>query len=254
MRMTTRDRSIKPASPLVAMDDGRIDAGKWRHALHIAGAVLGFIVGAGIYAVSAPGEFDYSPGAWRYIGSYAGGALAIASGGYGVVWFAIDLWSMIAYQAFLTQARQVELENRRENKGIEIEESVTEWELDTENVRDLIVAVISFQLAANHNEQGRWTHRSLTENGLWFGRRKLADVTDWQARRLPDVLSKMGYIEGRSGEMRQAGDWAIKPVDHDLYTLADVAESMHVDTATVRRAIAMGLAVERLQKALGKVM
>lgn len=254
MRMTTRDRVTKPASPLVSVEDGKPTASKWQHALHIVGAVIGAAVGAAVYAVCAPGPYDYQPGAWRFIGAYTGGALAIASGGYGLVWFAIDLWAMISYQFFLHAYRMVELDNRRETQGLEVEESITEWELDTDNARDLLVAIIAMQWQVNNNRRAPWAHRVLTEDGLWFDRRKLADVGDWQARRLPDVLSQMGYISDRSGDERKAGNWTIQPLPRAYNLVSDIADHEGVDPTEVHRWIAMGKAIDKARRNIGKVL
>lgn len=256
MRVTQSERTTRPAQPLMPVDDGRVDSSKWRHRLHIIGAVL---VSAVFFLGSIlAGPKGYETGAdlpsWRFVLMSAcmiGGTMA---GAYGVLYFVLDLWGAVSYQLFLGKYRQVELATRLATNNQEVDEVVTAWELDTTNPRDLIVAVIAMQLAVNHNTRAPWAHRNLTEQGLWFDRRKLAEVSDSQARQLPEILSSMGYIEGRSGAERQAGQWVVTPLPRSYSNISDVAEHYGISPDDVHRHIAMGVSVDKLRRGIGKVM
>jgi hypothetical protein len=133
-----------------------------------------------------------------------------------VLWLTVRSW--LRYESRLADWHDVSIAAYDDAGGIAVETTVTAWELHANDLRSLLLLVVSLQAAYQGGESTPHSVRSLA-GPRWIhdeqGRQhRLGDVNQHQAEQLARQLAALGLVEGRAD--RRAGTWVAQSYDQAI--------------------------------------
>jgi hypothetical protein len=182
----------------MAIDEGRLDV---RRAALAGGFVLGSLVCAAL-------------GAWLV--TLAQTVLIVAWLGAGIVVCALAFGGTVGYIAVVEVLDHRErvrawhtaaLLAYEEQNGVELEQTLTEWELSAWHPMHVLLVALSVQRRYEQSGGTPWSVRGL-EGPVFIGGVRFGEVPASQARLLGQQFAEMGLIEGRAA--KSAGQWAAR--------------------------------------------
>lgn len=201
-------KATAPAAPPMAMDAGKPSA---REAILSGGVALAFwgvaALGGWLAALFGPHGYETMGeiGIARAIGLAFGGLVGLAGLGLGVDFARLTRRGWVEYQRRLADWHEATLAAWERAEGQAVEELTTEWELRADKPDEVWWFITAMHYAVGQGQEAPWALRRITDEGVWFGNRKLAINTN-QARLMADNLAAMGLITGRTE--RHPGNWA----------------------------------------------
>lgn len=208
---------VGPAKVPMSLDVGRLTP---RDGFQLLGLAVGALAVASLGSLLAWAAFPLYPSDLSIIRlvfvvfgasvAFLGAALAWLT-----AWFCWRDWTF--YQQRLADYHTLVLASHEQAGGVEIERSVTGWELTATNP----VHVLAVALAAHRRAQaGELAHsvRAL-EGPVWLGGVRLGDVSGSEAEAISRKLAALGLVEGRAA--RSAGRWLPDSADEIIQRVAD---------------------------------
>jgi hypothetical protein len=204
-------KTTAPAAPLIDYNTGRLEprAIVWIFGIAAVGLLVLFVPGGALMILCQPPAYgDW--GAWRILGFVAGGALAVL--GVMVFWWPVSELraERRAFRARQDESFETDIELRRQQGGVIVEEASNEWELRADKPDEVWWFITAMHRAVQGGHDAPWALRRVTDEGVWVGHRKIAINTN-QARLMVDNLATMGLIRGRTE--RHPGQWVPETLD-----------------------------------------
>ena len=207
-------KSTTPAQPLIDYNTGRLEprALLWIFGIALGGVLAGILPGTALLIALRPPEYGAWSG-WAMFGSVIGGLWAFI-GGCAFVWPLYE-WGTErrAFRERQAESFSTDLELRRSQGGVVVEEVSTEWELRADKPDEVWWFITAMHRAVLGGDEAPWALRRVTEDGVWVGSRKIA-INTHQARLMAQGLETMGLIAGRTE--RHAGRWTPETLDDAL--------------------------------------
>lgn len=221
MQKISASQSVRPASPPMNLDVGRLDP-------HEATALGLLLIGA--LAVSAVGAFltwsvvptYYDMASWRFILALFGVLLAAAGLLFaGLVGFLmVDRW--LTYRSWLRQWQEISLSTWADNGGQEVQTTFEGWQLLPTQPLHLVAAALSIHQEVIRGDSS-FSINSLAGSRYVGGSGnnlvKLGDLSPNGARAVLNNLATMGLIRGRGP--RSSGEWVPGSTDECVRLIAD---------------------------------
>lgn len=207
-QFTATERVGSFRSPM-SLDVGRLSAGDAFRLLGLAIASLAVAsVGALLAWLAWPGELLLIS-MFRFIFLCLG--LLVAGLGVGLAGLVIYLTQVdwFAYQHRLADYHKLVVDSHKATGGVDIERTVTGWELSSTMPAHMLVLALSVHQAVMEGNLD-FSSRGLIGDRWLLGLR-LGDVNQSQARQMSQMFPALGLVAGRKGG--NAGEWVPQSTD-----------------------------------------
>lgn len=213
MRGMTASEVRRPVEPRMNLDVGRLTVREAAGLGGLAVAALGVATVGGLIAWAA-GPHGYEDPAnvsgWRFLLWSFGGLVAIVGWGLAVVICYLTVTDWLEYRRRLTDWHYAALDSFNQNGGVQIEQTLTQWELSAQQPLHVLAAALAVHQKVLAGEKNAHSVRQLA-GPAWLGLLRLGDVPNGQAEALGKTFEQLKLITGRAP--RSAGEWAPKTAD-----------------------------------------
>jgi hypothetical protein len=208
IRERTARQTTRPASLSIDHNAGKLQAKEaaMQGALALVALLVG-TMGGGLVLVAAA---NLGGGAGYWLLLAFGGSVSVVGIGFGGVsaWLTVAGW--VDYRRWLQQCRDSELWAYEQAQGLEVDTEVRETELRTEDIRDVLIAVVMIHRLAQQGTETPWSVRRL-EGPVFVGGVRAGDVSKGTAEELGAMFARLGLVAGRAE--RRAGRWVPASLD-----------------------------------------
>lgn len=211
VKQFTASERIGPAKLPMSLDVGRLTARDAAQLGGLAVAALGVGAFGALLAWLAWPEFGTWSG-WRVV--FVGFGLSVGGLGVGlaVVVGRLSVNDWVSYQRRLEDIHQLYLESHEQAGGVEIERTLTGWELALDKPLHVLALALSVHERVMQGDQTAFSERKIGADGsIWLGGVKLGQISQGAAAEGSRLLADVGLIQGRGP--RQAGRWAAQSTD-----------------------------------------
>ena len=213
----TDQQTVRPISPPVSLESGKLDPSSLRIIIITGAALLGSGVVLVLISLFTLPSYEYEAiGRVRAFVAYASVALGGLLSLLGVHAILLPFRRERAHERRVQDWHEQSLEERREQGGIEITQELSEWEIRPEMPGHVLLAGLAVQLRLGHStNRVPYSTRAL-EEGLFVGDQrhliKIADASPATAERLSRRFAEVGWLNGRNGATRSPGEWVPESV------------------------------------------
>lgn len=217
MKSFTATERIAPAKLPMSLDVGRLTA---REAFQLFGLAIAALAAGSLGALLSWLAYPSYISDWsgvRLVAVLFGASVALLGLGLASLTAWLGALDWISYRRRIDDYHELYLSSHQETGGIEIERSLTGFELTATNPLHVLAVALA---AHRRNQAGELAHsvRAL-EGPVFLGGVRLGDVTSSEAEALSKKLADLGLIEGRAP--RTAGKWVPDTIDTIVSRVAD---------------------------------
>jgi hypothetical protein len=169
-------------------------------------------LGAFLVYLVLPGQFGTWAG-WRVLLALFGGGVAFLGYGLSLTIARLLYRDWTSYHERLAEWHAAAIESYEQSGGVQVETSITEWELSASRPLHVLAVALAIQARAQSGEQNPHSVRAI-EGACWLGHLRLGDVTPSQAEHMGRALADLGLVRGRAP--RRAGEWVPSGTDEIL--------------------------------------
>jgi hypothetical protein len=152
------------------------------------------------------GETLVNLGGFRFWIWFFGTTVGLVSFGLGTAVVVLTVRSWLRYENRLEEWHNVAIDAVIDNDGIEISRTMTQWELNHTNPRDVLLTALAVHARHMAGEHNAHTVRELT-GAVWLGNIRLGDVASGQGEHMSKTFRQLGLLKNVAP--RKAGDWAV---------------------------------------------
>lgn len=211
VKQFTASERIGPAKLPMSLDVGRLTARDAAQLFGLSIAALAVAAIGGLLAWLAWPDYVGWSG-WRVVFVSFGLAVGGLGVGLAVVVGRLSVRDWTSYQQRLDDIHQLYLESHEQAGGVEIERTLTGWELTLDKPLHVLALALSVHERVMQGDQTAFSERKIGADGsIWLGGVKLGQISQGAAAEGSRLLADVGLIQGRGP--RQAGRWAAQSTD-----------------------------------------
>lgn len=217
MKIVQATERIAPAKLPMSLDVGRLTA---RDGFQLFGLAVSALAAGSLGALLAWSAYPAYLSDWngvRFIAVAFGVSVALLGVGLAglTAWFGV--LDCVTYQQRLGEYHRLYIKSHSSAGGLEIERSVTGFELTATNPLHVLAAAL---VAHKGNLDGKSAHsvRSL-EGPVFLGGVRLGDISPTEAEAISKKFADLGLVEGRAP--RQPGRWVPETTEYIVSSLAE---------------------------------